>query len=80
MVKQKAGKLNSTLSITFKPVGDKAKVITSKIGHNFNHSENTVIKAVRNFGIATKTALNEGYQEGMGEKVQKAQLGQASQT
>ncbi len=78
------------MSITFKPVGDKAKVITSKIGHNFNHSENTVIKAVRSkflfykkkiyldFGIATKTALNEGYQEGMGEKVQKAQLGKAS--
>ena len=32
------------------------------------------------FGIATKTALNEGYQEGTGEKVQNTQLGQESES
>lgn len=41
-----------------KPINTKAKDITSSIGHSFNHSENTIIKAIRDFGITTKNALN----------------------
>jgi len=44
-----------------KPVNDGVKTISSKIGHSFNHSNNSFVKAVRDISKKTKDALNEGY-------------------
>lgn len=52
-----------------KPVNDGVKTISGKIGHSFNNSNNSFVKAVRGFfsindidiSKKTKDALNEGY-------------------
>lgn len=52
-----------------KPVNEGVKTFSSKIGHSFNHSNNSFVKAVRGYFFSlildiskkTKDALNEGY-------------------
>lgn len=67
-VKEKASKLNDSVSEVFRPVNNGLKTISNKIGDGFDNSNNTIIKAIRgnrfldlDFGLKTKKALNEGY-------------------
>jgi len=54
--------------------------VSSNIGHKFNHSNNSIIKAVRgNFfkiildiSAQTKNALNEGYYEANAKKAKSS--------
>ncbi len=61
MFKNRCSALNDKVTDAIKPVSVKCREIVTGIGKNFESSDNTFIKNVRDYSKKTETALNKGY-------------------
>ena len=60
----KCSEVNEAVSEKMKPVSNKCGEIVSDIGKNFDSSDNSFIKGLREYSMKTEKALNTGYQKG----------------